>query len=479
MSLISARVQNLPASPFVIFGALGRKCDNVISFASGSPGHGLIPGVKSAIYQARSVEMSLYRAPHYGSPKARTDAVQYFQQRYGLEYDSSEINITAGFTHLFYCVCTTILNPGDVVLLIEPDFPQYQQPIELAGAKRVIIPTKEEDNWKPKPEAIKTAFENYPDAKMIVFNYPNNPCGAVLTEADWNAIADTLMTEVDRRATVGGTPLLVLTDDAYVPLFHHQDSHESATLGATLQKRLSVAQGAEKHSLEQLMESFFITCSLSKESVAGLLVGIGATKNTKLLEFLRITQKATLISSNFLGEVALNAIIQPDPHNTLKWARKIYASRLNQFALGLNSIFEKHDLLKVFDRQPASFVPPAGMYIYTNFSHLKGLKVSVDFLERIRTIVAGKFDFQSLFCQNQINTNLDVALWLLVQAKVNAVPMGKPEDCYVRFSIGLPQALVEISHQEIDRQQTEEKGEKLISQALNQIDQSLQKLIQF
>ena len=287
------------------------------------------------------------------------------------------------------------------------------------------------------------------------------------------------MAEIDRRVAMGGTPLLVLSDDAYVPLFHHQDSHEYATLGATLQKRLSLAQSSEKYSLEQLMESFLIICSLSKEGAAGLLVGMGATKNTKLLEFLRTTQKAMIISSNFLGEIALNAIIQPDPHNTLKWAGKLYASRLNQLALGLNSIFEKHGLLKVFNYQPASFIPPAGMYLYTNFSHLKGLKVSVDFLERIRILVEGKFGFQSLFCQNQINTNSDVALWLLLQAKVNTVPTEKPKDCYVRFSIGLPQAIIEISPQAIDRQKTEEKGQKLISQALNQIDQSLQELIPF
>ena len=126
-----------------------------------------------------------------------------------------------------------------------------------------------------------------------------------------------------------------------------------------------------RFDLKSGMESFLIICSLSKEGAAGLLVGMGATKNTKLLEFLRTTQKAMIISSNFLGEIALNAIIQPDPHNTLKWAGKLYASRLSQLALGLNSIFEKHGLLKVFNYQPASFIPPAGMYLYTNFSHLE------------------------------------------------------------------------------------------------------------
>ncbi|NEO66928.1 MAG: pyridoxal phosphate-dependent aminotransferase, partial [Moorea sp. SIO4G2] len=238
MIQISERIQNLKESPFVTFAALASKYNGVVSLNSGSPGHGTIPGVQEAIHQVSTKDISLYRTPHYGSLKARQDAAQYFRQRYGLEFDPQrEINLTTGFTHLFHCLCTTIINPGDTALFIEPFFPQYEQPLTLAGGKMVTIPTQEQDKWKPQPEAIKTAFSNYPDANMIVFNYPNNPSGATLTLEDWNGIIDILIEEITRRKQHQILPPLILLDDAYVPLFHHGEVNEHPTFGLALNKR--------------------------------------------------------------------------------------------------------------------------------------------------------------------------------------------------------------------------------------------------
>ena len=228
MVQISSRVQNLQTSPIVTFIALANQVIETVSFVSGSPGHGPIPAVQTAINQASALEVSLYRAPHYGSLAARKHAAQYFQQCYGLAFDpAEEINITTGFTHLFHCLCTTLLDPEDTVLLIEPSFPQYQQPIELAGGKIVTIPTTEEEQWKPQPDSIRAALSNHPQAKMIVFNYPNNPSGATLTGSDWNSIIDILSEEVTKREQHNGTPLLILLDDAYVPLFHGEHAEQS------------------------------------------------------------------------------------------------------------------------------------------------------------------------------------------------------------------------------------------------------------
>ncbi|OLT62467.1 pyridoxal phosphate-dependent aminotransferase [Moorena bouillonii] len=480
MIQISERIQNLKESPFVTFAALASKYNGVVSLNSGSPGHGTIPGVQEAIHQVSTKDISLYRTPHYGSLKARQDAAQYFRQRYGLEFDPQrEINLTTGFTHLFHCLCTTIINPGDTALFIEPFFPQYEQPLTLAGGKMVTIPTQEQDKWKPQPEAIKTAFSNYPDAKMIVFNYPNNPSGATLTLEDWNGIIDILIEEITRRKQHQILPPLILLDDAYVPLFHHGEVNEHPTFGLTLHKRLQGAEASEMASLHQLMESLLIACTLSKEGNCGTLLGLGASKNVKLLGAMRIPQKATVITSNAMGEVALSAVIQRDPQKTIQWAGTLYESRLNQLAEGLNTIFEKHGITNSggTGQKPASFVPQAGMYLYANFSHFKGCQVTNDFLERLRVLAEGKLNLESLYLQNQINYSLEVALWLLVEAKVSTVPIGRQEDCYLRFSVGLPQAVVETSAKTIDRQKTEENGKTLISQALLQIEQALPKLI--
>ena len=480
MIQISDRIQNLEESPFVIFAALASKLNDVVSLNSGSPGHGVIPKVQETIHKVSTKDISIYPTPHYGSLKAREDAAQYFLQRYGLEFDlHHEINLTTGFTHLFHCLCTTIINPGDTALFIEPIFPQYQQPVALAGGKMVVIPTKEKDSWKPQPEVIKTAFSNHPDAKIIVFNYPNNPSGATLTLEDWQGIIDILIEEISRRQQLKISPPLILLDEAYVPLFHHGEVNEHPTFGLALHNRLQTAQPSEMASLQNLRESVLIACTLSKEGNCGTLLGLGASKNVKLLQAMRIPQKSTVITSNAMGEVALSALIERDYQKTLQWAGSLYESRLNQLAEGLNTIFEKQGITNSgeTDNKPASFIPEAGMYLYANFSSFKGCQVTADFLERLQVLAEGKLNLESLYLQNQINTNFEVALWLLVEAKVSTVPIGSPEDCYLRFSVGLPQAVAETSAKTIDRQKTEEQGKQLIGQALLQIEQELPKLI--
>ena len=480
MVKISERIQNLKESPFVMFAALASQCKGVVSLNSGSPGHGAIPGVQEAIHQVSTKDISLYRTPHYGSLKARQDAARYFQQRYGLEFDPHrEINLTTGFTHLFHCLCTTAIDPGDIGLFIEPCFPQYEQPFALAGGKMVTIPTRERDKWKPQPEAIETAFRNYPEAKIIVFNYPNNPSGATLTLEDWDEIIDISIEEITRRKQHQISPPLIVLDEAYVPLFHHGEVNEHPTFGLALHKRLQSAQASERACLHELIESVLIACTLSKEGNCGTLLGLGASKNVKLLQAMRIPQKSTVITSNGMGEIALSAVIQRDPQKTLQWAGSLYESRLNQLAEGLNTIFEKQGITHSdgMDRKPARFVPEAGMYLYANFSAFKGCQVTADFLEKLQVLAQGKLNLESLYLQNQIHTSFEVALWLLVEAKVSTVPIGRPDDCYLRFAVGLPQAVVETSARTIDRQKTEESGQQFINQALLQIEQALPKLI--
>ena len=270
-----------------------------------------------------------------------------------------------------------------------------------------------------------------------------------------------------------------MLDEAYVPLFHHGEVNEHPTFGLALHNRLQSAQPSEMAALHELRESVLIACTLSKEGNCGTLLGLGASKNVKLIEAMRIPQKATVITSNAMGEVALSAVIQSDPHRTIQWARTLYESRLNQLAEGLNTIFEKHGIThsSETEQKPASFVPQAGMYLYANFSHFKGCQVTTDFLKRLRVLAEGKLNLESLYLHNQINSSLEVALWLLVEAKVSTVPIGRQEDCYLRFSVGLPQGVVETDPKTIDKQKTEENGKSLISQALLQIEQALPKLI--
>lgn len=475
MVQISERIQNLEESIFVKIASLAKKEKDAIGFNTGSPGHGCARNVREKINKVKTREISIYRTPHYGSEQGRKDAAKYFQQRYGLEFDPHRhINITTGFTHLFKCLCETILNPGDTAIFIEPTFPQYKQPVTLAGGKMVVIPTSEKEKWKPKPEAIRAALNNNTNAKMIVFNYPNNPSGATLTEPEWNEIIDVFIEAIASRTKEKKEIPLVLLDEAYVPLFHRGELHEHPTFGLTLQKRLKGATAEELALLEQLMTSCLIACTISKEGMAGVLLGMGASKNEKLIQALRIPQKASVITCSAIGEMALNAIIKPDPQGTMAWAGKLYESRLNQLGNGLNSIFAKHGII---GEKPVSFIPEAGMYLYSNFSNLKGCKVTREFLSKLEDVAEGKLHFESLYIDRQMQTNLEMSLWLLLSAKVSVVPMGRPEDCYIRFAVGMDRAIVETADLGVDREKTASLGEELIERAIVQIDGALSQLI--
>lgn len=71
---------------------------------------------------------------------------------------------------------------------------------------------------------------------MIVFNYPNNPSGATLTESEWNEIIDVLIEAIATKEKKEFP--LVLLDEAYVPLFPSGKLHENPTFGLTLHKRM-------------------------------------------------------------------------------------------------------------------------------------------------------------------------------------------------------------------------------------------------
>ncbi len=478
MIKISNRVQKLRTSPFVMMAALASKCEGLVKLNNGSPGHGVIPEVQKAISSLNTQKISIYPTPHYGSLTARNNAVVYFQERYGLGFDvDQEINLTTGFTHLFHCLCSTIINPGDEVLLLAPYFPQYEQPIELAGGKVISLPTYSTNHWKPEIPVLQKAFEKHPEAKLIIFNYPNNPTGGTLSFSDWNEIIDFLMEEIVRRNSSGASFPLVLLDDAYVPQFHHGSFSKHPTFGRALHHRIAQSNDAEKKILNQLLTCCLFACTLSKEGMGGTLLGLAASKNQKLMNAMRIPQKASVITSNCSGEMALSVIVKPDPDKTIKWAGKMYSDRLNQLASGLNDIFERHKICKTEMNKPARFVPNAGMYLYVDFSALKGKVITNEFLEKLRSLAGNHLNVEELFFDNQFCINTEIALWLLLEAKVSAIPIGNPDACYLRFSVGMAQALALDNQQYTDRKQTENNGKLLIQRALHQIDIAMDNLL--
>ena len=88
------------------------------------------------------------------------------------------VMICPGARFGIYLAITTLLNPGDEIIIIEPSWPAYTDCAINAGIKVRSIETKLENNWEPSVEQIQNAINS--NTKMIVLNYPNNPTGKIL-----------------------------------------------------------------------------------------------------------------------------------------------------------------------------------------------------------------------------------------------------------------------------------------------------------
>jgi aspartate aminotransferase len=79
-----------------------------------------------------------------------------------------------------YLAITTLLKPGDEIIIFEPAWPAYRDCALNSGVKVRAVKTTLESKWEPSIPQIKELIN--PNTKMIVLNYPNNPTGKILPE---------------------------------------------------------------------------------------------------------------------------------------------------------------------------------------------------------------------------------------------------------------------------------------------------------
>ncbi|MDB5275561.1 MAG: aminotransferase class I/II-fold pyridoxal phosphate-dependent enzyme [Ferruginibacter sp.] len=129
-------------------------------------------------------------------------------------HPDSEITITPGGTYAIYTALTTVLRPGDEVIVFEPAYDSYIPNIIINGAIPVLIPLSFPSysiNWQLVKESITSK------TKMIVLNSPNNPTGSVLSSYDIEQL----------RSVVKNTGIFILSDEVYEHLIFDDLRHET------------------------------------------------------------------------------------------------------------------------------------------------------------------------------------------------------------------------------------------------------------
>lgn len=182
--------------------------ENVYDFSLGNP-NAAPPAAFFDAVQAVAAERApaLHRyMPNAGFDATRAAIAQFLTEEYRSPFAAGDVLMTTGAAGALNVALRAICNPQDEVLVLAPYFPEYRFYIEQANARMVLVQTDAE--FQPDLAAIEAALT--PRTRAVLINTPNNPSGAVYTDARLQELGALLT-----RHDAAHGPLYAICDDPY------------------------------------------------------------------------------------------------------------------------------------------------------------------------------------------------------------------------------------------------------------------------
>ncbi len=188
----------------------------VIGFGAGEPDFATPDYIVEAAAQACRDPRNHRYTPAGGLPELKQAIVDKTRRDSGYEVEAANVLVTNGGKQAIYEAFATMLDPGDEVIVPAPYWTTYPESIRLAGGVPVAVLADETQDYKVTPAQLEAARTDR--TKVLLFNSPSNPTGAVYDRAEVEAIG--------RWAHENG--LWVMTDEIYEHLVY--DGLETASL---------------------------------------------------------------------------------------------------------------------------------------------------------------------------------------------------------------------------------------------------------
>lgn len=211
--LINSKLPNVGTTIFTIMNALSVK-HNAINLGQGFPDFMMNAKLIALVNEAMQSGHNQYVHMN-GVQHLRENLCEKMDYLYGATINAdSEITITPGGTYAIYTALTSVLHPGDEVIVFEPAYDSYLPNILINGAIPVTIPLTYPEysiDW----ELVKSRLTS--KTKMIILNNPHNPTGSVLNRNDI----------IQLSALVKDTNIFILSDEVYEHLIFDDKEHQS------------------------------------------------------------------------------------------------------------------------------------------------------------------------------------------------------------------------------------------------------------
>lgn len=294
-----------------------------------------------------------------GLPSFRDALAKYASKKFNVNVSEENILVSPGARFAIFTAITTLLNPGDEIIVIEPAWPAYKDCALNSGIKVRTITTTLESKWEPTIEQIQKVINE--NTKMIVLNYPNNPTGKILPEKLQDEIVEIAMKN----------NLYILSDEIYS----------------------EYAFTKWKSVLSYNYDKSIITQSFSKShAMTGFRIGYA------------IASPEIINKMSKLEALCLTNVSEPIQYVAMKGLESDISNNTNTIRTRLNVLTEK-----VRESKLDFLVPDGAMYIFArvNQEGFSGVQFTNELLEKGLAVAPGDGfgDYRNFIrisaCQNE------------------------------------------------------------------------------
>ena len=229
--ILNDAAMNVELSGIRRFTYLVRDTPGACALTIGEPDQNTPDPIKEAAKAALDNNNTHY-PPGNGFPYLLEAISKFEAEHHGLHYSPDEIMVTVGATEAVFVTLSTLLNPGDEVIIPTPAFGLYEAIVRLCRGVPVFLPTEDSD-FQIDPTALSAVLTSR--TKAIVLTSPNNPTGCIYSKETLDAIHGLLK---DR-------PVFVVCDDVYRTLTYVDGYHSFAEY-QDMRDRIVVVQSFSK-----------------------------------------------------------------------------------------------------------------------------------------------------------------------------------------------------------------------------------------
>jgi aspartate/methionine/tyrosine aminotransferase len=201
--------------------------------------------VKQAMAKAITENRTHY-LPTSGVPRLKQLLAEKLRNKNGIPIESDdEVVPTNGGTHAIWATLHALFEPGDEMVVADPEWPPTMAIAIAAGAKIVTVPLHESLGFRWKTDEVARAVTA--KTKAIYVNSPNNPTGGVLTREDLEGIA----------AIARERNLWVISDEAYEDLIYKGEHVSIASLPGMHERTISLFTFSKSYAMTGLRLGYY------------------------------------------------------------------------------------------------------------------------------------------------------------------------------------------------------------------------------